>query len=290
MGAFLGAVAASGAGGHAFAPASWFWPFVWGCLALGMILLALWGYVGWAEEAFHRSDALDLLFEGDGTPCVADYDGTAGVVPVGTTVMHSPVPTTPLFPAGMWAIGRPARCTLVRLHVRNIRDRRLARVTVRVVEAVSEGSGHKAHPYSDLLKWMHDDSLARPFSTQGREIEPGDDPDSYIDFATKDHSDNSQFVLEFAMPHLRNCPLPAESTFVHLVARAFDERTERRVPDCHRAYRVAVRPDGGLTVTSKTLDECGFAQPISPAARRSPRSSTHGRLPRQPSRGSAGKG
>ena len=71
--------------------------------------------------------------------------------------------------------------------------------------------------------------------------------------------DLNHLVLELATPHLRNELLRAESIYVHLMASGVDEQTGRRAPDRHKAFRVDIRPDGGLAVTRKTLEECGFA-------------------------------
>jgi hypothetical protein len=118
----------------------------------------------------------------------------------------------------------------------------------------------RAYPESDVLKWRHDDTESRPLSIMGREIAPGDDPDSYIDLATKSHSNDEWFVLEFAQRHLRQIPLKAAPTYLHLEATGVDKQTGRSVPPCHIALLIEVRAGGGLAVTPKTLNECGFTQ------------------------------
>ena len=200
-----------------------------------------------ADEEYLKTDALDVVFEGEGTPCTYEY-----TVPEVTTIT---VPFT-----GSVSYNYPPKqisATGTRLHVKNLRDRRVKQVTVRILDARVVEDGARAYPYSDMLKWMHDDLGARQRSLEGRTVEAGNDAHAYIDLATKGHPYNA-FSLEFAQPHLRQIPLPAVPTYVLIEAMGADERTGERVPPCQRAFLIDIRKDGGLTVTLKTLGECGF--------------------------------
>jgi hypothetical protein len=261
LGVFFGAVATAGAAGQAFSPAPWFWPATWTCLTLGLICLGSWAWLGGKEAAFHNSEAVDLVFEGPSTPCLYEFDGFSGMVPIGTTYLRVPngdgdqLVVSP----GLVMTGRPSRQAMLRLRAKNLRGRRLSRVTVRLVEATLESNRERAYPYSDFLKWMHDDSPSHPLSIEGRELNPSDDPAAYLDLATKEVGDD-EYVLELAMPHLRNVPLRAVSTLLHLVVQATDEDTGRRAPDSHRAFQIDIKPDGRMTLTPRALEECGFAK------------------------------
>lgn len=256
MGGFIGAVAAAGADGGHFAPAPWFWPFVWTCLVVALVLAGVWLWLGSADEALHRSDALRIVFEGEGSPCVLEFVAANTLPPAIVTIKISGH-LTPEALQGMVERRMAAPHTQLRLHVENLRQRPIREVRVRLREARTVADGAKAYEHSDFLKWMHDDTPDHPASLVGREIRPGNDPDAYIDFATKNHGADS-YVFEFAQSHLRNTPIRAVSTYVHLVATGADRQSGREVPDCHAAFRIDVREDGGLSATAQSLEECGF--------------------------------
>jgi hypothetical protein len=137
--------------------------------------------------------------------------------------------------------------TIVRLHVINLRSRRLSKVRVRLLEARS-ADGSLSHPESDWLKWMHDDGSSHSASIDGRQVEPGNDETAYVDLATKLHR-SPVFVLEFAMPHLRAVVLWGSPHYVSLVASGEDEATGRSVPECRGTFRLDVDDDGRLLVS-----------------------------------------
>ena len=212
---------------------------------MGLGLLIIYVAVGRREEAFHQSQALDLVFEGEGTPCVYHFAAPQ------TRSFSSPLSTAVI---GMEPVFATQQATIVRLHVKNLRARRLSRVRVRVQDVRRVSDGQRAHPHSDWLKWMHDDSPSHPQSVEGREIEVDDDPHAYIDLATKVHNCNI-FFLDFAMPHLRQVPVSAAPYHVQVVASGCDEVTGRTAPKCQKTFILAVDSDGTLTVSSKSIDE-----------------------------------
>jgi hypothetical protein len=229
---------------------------------VGVIGVGLIGYAAlcsFANAKFHRSPALDLVFEGDGTDCVFRYSGTVGIQRVGTTIVgvppfefdHGKLYDGPVSPPYM-------QCTMVRLHAVNLRDRAVNKVTVRLRGARRVAGGALAHPHADFLRWRHDNGPERQLSISGRRIRPGADLDAFIDLATKGHA-SSEFVLEFAQINLRQDTLAAEDTYVHVEAEGFDEETGRPVPMCSKAFLLSISEDGGLDVVPKALEECGFA-------------------------------
>jgi hypothetical protein len=252
LGVGLGGILASQTGGSALALSVT-------CLALGAALLVVWFLLSHQDNAqrkrderYQASNALDIVFEGDGTPCV--YEFTVPAPPVLAASSRLTTSTS--------LLGYPPRrvdVTGLRLHVQNLRTRRVKQVTVRMRDARRADDGTQAYPYSEILKWMHDDYGPRLLSVDGRTVEPGDDANAYIDFATKSHEDDA-FALEFVQPHLRAMGLAAVPTYIHLELSGADEQTGIRVPPCERAFLIGIRDDGGLTASPKRLDECGFTE------------------------------
>jgi hypothetical protein len=268
LAAALGALFAAGAGGKMFAPQPWFWPLVAVCGAAGVLVLGI------AAVRAHRP-ALDVVFEGDGTPCVHDFAGDPGYgytwgthwenVPQPSGIAELLTGASVSVPAttgvgGPSAVVVPStrvRHTLVRLLVKNLRSESLNGVRVRLAEA-RYADGVRAHEYSDFLKWMHDDGEAHVRSLQGDVLDSGDNPHAYMDLATKSHTLGG-FCLEFAQPHLRNAEIKSSPVYIHVVATGRDD-DGRHVPACHRAFVIEAQKAAGLTVKSKTLKECGFKQ------------------------------
>jgi hypothetical protein len=218
--------------------------FVAACL-LGLVLVVSSGILGSAETRFQRSEALGLVFEGNGTSSVQPFD------------IITPLPDYEQPPRPTMAIAvRREPATTLRLHAKNLRARRLSQVRVRL-RSIRPVTGAQPEHYSDWLKWMHDDSPAHPASLLGRQIEPGIDPDAYLDFVTKAHL-SDEFMVEFAMPHLRAESFPATPHFIWVVATGVDEATGRAFPPCNRAFQFEVDADGKPVITSKTMAECGF--------------------------------
>jgi hypothetical protein len=93
--------------------------------------------------------------------------------------------------------------TVVRLHVINLRSRRLSKVRARLLE-VRSADGSLSHPESDWLRWMHDDGSSHSASIDDRQVEPGNDESAYLDLATKVHR-SPAFVLELRW---RTCARP----------------------------------------------------------------------------------
>jgi hypothetical protein len=257
-GAAVGGLLAAGAGGTAFTPAAWFWPLLYVLIALAVLFCT--GYVvalrrevatKRAYEAFHASPAFDLTFDGEGTRCIHQYHAPASLIPIGTTFTAVPsLSGTPLgLPMGVFASGPPQPHMLVRLHVKNLRDRALTGVRVKVCDARRVEDGQPAHPYPYFLKWMHDDTDEHPFSlVKGRDLPP-DDAYAYVDLATKCMTAAAGFVLEFPLPHLRNIELAAQPTSVALEVTGADKESNREAPPVRKRFIIGVRPDGGLSVT-----------------------------------------
>jgi hypothetical protein len=232
----------------------------WPVALLGMFMAGagFLGLVVWRRErGIHASDALDLVFEGAGTRCLVEFGAEERFVPIGTTSMAIPTApphegsggaaTAPLIASTSGAPVRSVReATVVRLHVINLRSRRLSKVRVRLLE-VRSADGSLSHPESDWLKWMHDDGSSHSASIDGRQVESGNDESAYLDLATKVHR-SPAFVLEFAMPHLRAAAVWGSPHYVSLVASGEDEATERSVPECRRTFRLDVDDDGRLLV------------------------------------------
>lgn len=146
--------------------------------------------------------------------------------------------------------------TTLRLHAWNLRTRPLQRVRVRLVDVRRVSDGSRSHPHSDWLKWMHDDTPTHPASVEGREMEPKADDHAYLDTVTKIH-DKDEFLLDFAMPHLRDpMPLPAEPHYIRVAISGVER--ERPVPTGHFAFLFEVGDDGSPTLSPRTLAECGF--------------------------------
>jgi hypothetical protein len=207
---------------------------------LGIVLVVGSGILGSAERRFQQSEALDLVFEGDGTPCVQAFD-------IITALPDYEQPRQPAI--GVRVRREPA--TTLRLHAKNLRSRRLGQVRVRL-RNIRPVTGAQPEHYSDWLKWTHDDSPAHPASLLGRQIEPGIDRDAYLDFVTKAHHSND-FVVEFAMSHLRQEGFPATPHYIHIVATGVDEATGRSFPAYNRAFLFEVDADGKPLITSKTM-------------------------------------
>lgn len=215
-------------------------------VALGVLAFVVYGLLAWWEAASHNKQALNLVFEGNGSPCVYDFEAREQDVPMGTTHTLVPAVTGSASPGG-----NTTAHTLVRLHVRNLRPRPLKAVTVRVHEA------SPAYDYMDYLKWMHDDDEGHVRSLQGITVEPGTDSRAYIDLATKSRL-RENFALEFAQRHLRDWSIKGPpAVCLHLIASG-QEESGLHVPDCHRAFLLEPAADGGLNVVPKSLSECGF--------------------------------
>ena len=252
LGLGLGAVFAAAAGGSSFSPSHVYWPFTTVAIAAGLIASAAWGYLVIAESAFQKSDALDIAFNPDDAECVYEFGASAiAVAEVPITGTYLPY-VAHRAQTVLWSTG-------VRVHVMNLRSRRLRHVTVHMMDARKQ-DGTSAYRYPDvLLKWMHDDTGAQLHSLEGRQIEPGNDVSAYMDLATKSHAQRF-FALETVQKHLRRIPVAAEPTYVHLQAMGEDAQTGKSVPSCHRAFLIDIREDGGLSVTPKTLEQCGFTR------------------------------
>jgi hypothetical protein len=65
IGGWLGGVVAAGAGGNTFSPAHWYWPVVWACLGVGVVLMAGYVLIGVIEERRRRSPAFAIRFAED---------------------------------------------------------------------------------------------------------------------------------------------------------------------------------------------------------------------------------
>lgn len=214
---------------------------------VGILAFVVYGLLAWREAASHERQALELVFEGAGSPCVYDFEATEQDVPLGT--WHTLVPAV----TGSASVaGNTTPHTLVRLHVRNLRSRPLEAVTVRVHEA------RPAYEHVHYLKWIHDDGEGHVQSLQGITVEPGNDPRAYIDLATRSRR-GENFALEFAQRHLRDWSIQGPpAVYLHLIASG-QEESGLHVPDCHRAFLVEASADGGFAVVPKPLSECGFA-------------------------------
>jgi hypothetical protein len=216
-----------------------------------VVLLVVAVISGLRESAAHKKPALDLVFEGVGTPCVYDFEATEQDVPLGTWHTLVPAVTGSASP-----VGNTTAHTLVRLHVRDLRPRPLTAVKVRVHEL--RGIREPArNVHVDYLKWMHDDGEGHVRSLQGTTVEPGNDCRAYIDLATRSRL-GENFALEFAQHHLREWSITGPpAVYLHLVASG-QEESGLHVPDCHRAFLLEASPDGGFNVVPKALSECGF--------------------------------
>jgi hypothetical protein len=177
---------------------------------------------------------LDLVFSGPGTQCVLEFSALVSdrtfMAEDGTISGEFSFP------------GRREPATLVRIRVENLRPHRLRRVRVEVLDAREAG---KPVAYASWLKWMHDDAPGSPESVQGTEIEPFGD--EFLDLAMKAHP-YPEISLEYAMPHLRRSGPLVGRLWVLLSASAIDAETDRRVPECVRAFCVEPIAGGGLTV------------------------------------------
>jgi hypothetical protein len=71
--------------------------------------------------------------------------------------------------------------------------------------------------------------------------------DEFLDLAMKAHP-YPEISLEYAMPHLRRFGPLVGRLWVLLSASAIDAETDRRVPECVRAFSVEPATGGGLTV------------------------------------------
>jgi hypothetical protein len=227
------------------------------CLVIAILFGTRYFRLGEAEEKYHASVALDICFEGDGTPCVFPYPGTVGFQAIGTTVVAIPPVRERLVG---WSIASPLNtpCTMLRLHVLNSRARPVNDVTVWLRDSRFVADGRQAHPEPERLRWRHDNTSERPESIRGRRIRPGKDPTSYVDLLTKSHPAHD-FVLELAQLNLRQICLEAKPIYVHVGAEGFDEASGREVPPCERAFLIDFSPEGVPTIVPKTLEECGFS-------------------------------
>jgi hypothetical protein len=230
------------------------------CGGLGLVVVVAIIALARCESRSHAKDALDLVFEGEGTPCVYDFTAPSTGELAGThwrtafPAVSGSVSPGRSGPSGLSAPGDPH--TTVRLHVKNLRSRPLGNVTVRVTAAVRVNGGSLEH--YDCLKWMHDDGESHVRSLQGDTVRPGDDPRAYIDLATKNHA-HVVFALEFAQPHLRKWSTGSSAMYARLLATGREE-DGRQVPDCERTFLIEIADDGGLKVTRQSLAQIPVAQ------------------------------
>jgi hypothetical protein len=212
---------------------------------------------GWFMQ---RSPALDISFSSDDASCVHLFPAFLHEYWIGSHQIAVPSPSkvddygtdfSTLFPT------EPA--TTVRLHVHNLRSRRLNCVQVRLIEVQTE-DGHRTDRYSDWLKWMHDDVPNHPASTQGRQIEARGDPHSYVDLATKAHG-RTPYFLDYAILHLREKSEAYGPLYVHLLVTGKDDETNKPVPPCERAFTIEVDDKGSLKVVSVPVRGPGLPPP-----------------------------
>ena len=198
------------------------------------VSLATAARLWWHGRRMASAPALDLVFGGEGTPCVLEFESL-----VSDRTFMSDAGT---ISGEMYIPGRRVPATLVRLRVRNLRPHRLRRVRVEVLDAREAGA---PIGYATWLKWMHDDGPGSPQSVQGTEIDARGD--EFLDLATKAHP-FPEISLEYAMPHLRRSGPWTGRLWVLLSASAVDSETDRGVPECARAFHIEPTADGGLTV------------------------------------------
>jgi hypothetical protein len=225
----------------------------------GIVFLACVGVLirGWLTQ---RSPALEISFASGDASCVHPFAAYLHEYWIGSHQIALPSPSkvddrgtdfSNLFPI------EPA--TTIRLHVQNLRGRRLSCVQVRLLE-VQTLDGYGTGRYSDWLKWMHDDVPNHPASTQGRSIEAHGDPHSYVDLATKAHA-RTPYFLDYAILHLREASEAYGTLYVHLVATGKDDETGKPVPPRERAFTIEVDDKGSLKVVSVPVRGPGLPPP-----------------------------
>jgi hypothetical protein len=213
-----------------------YWPSVVAFVLAGVVSLLFWAGFGLREDRFHKSPALELIFDASDPACTYELQ----------TPSTALAGTPPIFIPGIGLVmtGSLRDATDVRLRVTNLRPRRLSRVRVRV-ENVRDANGEVSGFPASWLHWMHDDTAAYYESFGGKQIEPG--AGDHVDLAMQVHG-QPEFVLYYAVDHLRLRPLRGDFNYVDVVASGEDEATSRPVPDRHRTFVVGVGADLRLSV------------------------------------------
>jgi hypothetical protein len=216
-------------------------PSVAAFFVVGAAFFGLWGWTIWREDRFHKSEALDIEFEGDDS--VYHFPGWPQPHLLGTHTVMYPSQSPVDFQGRDYPYPQePA--TAVRLRVKNLRTRSLKAVRVTLVEVLS-ADGYQSGWHDTQLRWMHDNGPERFTSLDGKTFGPG--YSTYIDLATKGHL-RQEYVLEYASPGLREMSCVYGPTYVHLRADGDDAETGHPAPPCNRFFLIAPTDDGGLTV------------------------------------------
>jgi hypothetical protein len=241
LGAALGAVLAVLAPpSSAEGPSRTFRTVVIGAVVVGSLLMVIWSTIGIREGRVERSPALDLVFEGEGTPCLhRSLTRRPVMTDIPAVTEDLPITSFTLAPLPL------VQTSLIRLRVRNLRARPLERVTVQLR---GFGGLETNLPAPALLQWMHDDGPEHLLSIQGRVIKPGEDEDAYIDVLSKDDIADV-FGLEFAASNrLYICRSSVAPLDLELGATGYDEVTHHRVPDLRQVFRLTFDWSGRPTL------------------------------------------
>jgi len=251
IGAAIGGFLTAGGAGSTFSPDHWYWPVVWGCLGAGAVLMVI--YIGMVvgESRRRRSPALAIEFAEQERDSIMSFVGRGlpqRLSTASTAASAAVASLTPLVPIVL------PNAEVVRLCVNNLRKHTVRTVHVRLEKIRTVQSENQAH-HRDWLKWMHDDTPEHPRSLEG--IELARESSEFVDLATYVYG-RQAFAIDYAIAHLRASTLPIGSYFIHVVGVGQDEQGWQ-VPDCHAAFELAVTTDG-LTVSPRTLAECGFGR------------------------------
>src|SRR5260370_9699983 len=235
VGGWLGALLTAGSAGKAFAPAGWFWPTAYSCLAVGIVLIILVQIAGLLDIRFHRSTPVELVFEGSGTPCVELHTETRDMKSV-------PDDKGPFTVSGRLVVG----AVTVRLHVRNLRQRNLSQVTVRVVRITAPDGTDVTQNY--FLQWMYDPQPTYPASHAGISCRPGLEAHTYINVAYK-KVDRPDISILFASDRLAGRVYTASDLDLDLEVQSRDEQSNNPAPTVRERYKLSVVDNGLLTLS-----------------------------------------
>jgi len=238
LGVALGGLLSAGAAGSSFAPARWFWPSVLACGAAGGLTIAGCLVVIVHNAQVQRSRPLELVFDGQGTPCLEEHLSTRDM-------QAQPDSKGTFTVSGRLVVA----AVTIRLPVRNKRSRRLSQVRVRVVRVVTPDGTDVTQRY--LLQWINDPPPTYPASHAGITCEPGLDPHAYICVANK-RVDRADISLCFANDKLMAQTYTAKDLDLDLAVDSRDEASDIAGPTVTERFRLTVITGGSLSLTRIT--------------------------------------
>ncbi len=238
MGAWFGAALTAGAAGKSFAPAGWFWLVAYACLVVGIVLVIGVAIAGLRDSRFHRSVPLELIFEGANTPCVELHHETRDMQSV-------PDDKGTFTVSGRLIVG----AVTVRLHLRNLRNRNLSQVKVRMVRIATPDGTDITQNY--FLQWMYDPPPTYPASHAGISCRPGLEAHAYINVAFK-KVDRPDISILFASDTLASRVYTAPELDLDVEVESRDEQSNRPGPRVTERYRLTAVANGLLALARRT--------------------------------------